>query len=104
MNAKTQKPVIPEPPARKRRLQMDVPTPTFAPDNLSTPSDSGTAGFQDMNFKVNPAFHKRFRLEATLRGMTMKELLEASFKAYLETNGGTMEAPRRDLIPGLDGF
>lgn len=37
-----------------------------------------------MNFKVTPAFHREFKIEAALRGMSMKELLEAAFKTYLE--------------------
>ena len=38
----------------------------------------------DLNFKVDPDFHRAFKTEATVRGMSMKELLEASFKAFLE--------------------
>ncbi len=38
----------------------------------------------DLNFKVDPDFHQSFKTEATLRRMSMKELLEASFKAFLE--------------------
>jgi hypothetical protein len=51
-----------------------------------------------MNFKVSPDFHRRFKLEATLRGRSMKELLEASFKTYLEQHGGSMERPATELI------
>ncbi len=40
----------------------------------------------DLNFKVDPDFHKLFKTQAIIRGMTMKELLEASFKAFLEAN------------------
>jgi hypothetical protein len=38
----------------------------------------------DLNFKVDPDFHQSFKTEATIRRMSMKELLEASFKAFLE--------------------
>ncbi len=40
----------------------------------------------DLNFKVDPDFHQSFKTEATIRRMSMKELLEASFKAFLEFN------------------
>ena len=40
----------------------------------------------DLNFKVDPDFHQSFKTEATIRRMSMKELLEASFKAFLESN------------------
>ena len=40
----------------------------------------------DLNFKVDPDFHRAFKTEATVRGMSMKELLEASFKAFLGSN------------------
>ena len=40
----------------------------------------------DLNFKVGPDFHQAFKTEATIRRMSMKELLEASFKAFLEFN------------------
>jgi hypothetical protein len=40
----------------------------------------------DLNFKVDPDFHQSFKTEATVRRMSMKELLEASFKAFLEFN------------------
>lgn len=87
---------VPPPPSRKPRLIAPPPAPEQAPENLSKPSDSTTLA--DLNFKVAPAFHRRFKLEALVRGMTMKELLEACFYAYLENNGGTMEKPRPDLI------
>ncbi len=40
----------------------------------------------DLNFKVDPDFHRSFKTKATTRGMSMKELLEASFRAFLESN------------------
>lgn len=84
------------PPPRKSRLAAPPPPPQEAPDHLSTPSDE--SALQDLNFKVAPKFHRRFKTEAVLRGMSMKELLEASFQAYLREHGGTTERPREDLI------
>lgn len=85
------------PPSGRRRLP-EPPKPDSAPDNLGTPTDEGFETFQNLNFKVPPAFHRRFRLEATLRQLSMKALLEASFQCYLDTNGGTLTAPKADLI------
>ena len=45
-------------------------------------------GLQDMNFKVHPAFHRQFKMTAAAQGMSMKELLEASFQAWKEAQSG----------------
>lgn len=87
---------VPPPPPRKSRLAAPPPEPTNAPDNLSKPSDAGVTA--DMNFKVSPSFHRRFKLEALVRGLSMKDLMEACFQAYLEKNGGTMDSVRSDLL------
>lgn len=96
MNTTSKK--IAPPPLRKSRLNIPAPMLEVTPDNLSKPSDSGATTYMDMNFKVEPAFHKRFKTEATLRGLTMKDLLEASFKLYLEQNGGTIERVSPELF------
>jgi hypothetical protein len=36
----------------------------------------------DLNFKVDADFHRLFKIEATAMGVSMKELPEASFKAF----------------------
>lgn len=79
----------PPPPARATapRLQAPAPSPAKAPDNLTQPTDSGFSTFQDMNFKVDPAFHRKFKMEAVSRGLSMKDMLVASFNAYLEVHG-----------------
>lgn len=48
------------------------------PGNLGK-SDKDT---QDMNFKMDPAFHREFKLSAVKRGMKMNELLRAAFYHY----------------------
>ena len=99
MNKQTTKANVPPPPRQtKQRLMAAVPLPEKAPENLSKPTDAGTAGFVDLNFKVDETFHRRFKLEATVRGLSMKDLLIASFRSYLEQHGGTMEVPRTDLF------
>ena len=86
------------PPPRKMRFVTSVPVPDDIADNLSKPSDTGHLSFVDLNFKVSQDMHRRFKLEATLRGLSMKDLLEASFKCYLEAHGGTFNRPSDALI------
>jgi hypothetical protein len=79
------KSLVPPPPPRgpRRGLLVEVPKTVTTPDNLSTPN----SGLQDMNFKVPPDFHRAFKTAAVMRGMNMKELLEASFQCWVETYG-----------------
>ena len=94
----SKKPNVPAPPGSLRRgLLVSVPTPTLTPDNLSRPA----AGLQDLNFKVENDFHRNFKLVATEKGMSMKELLEASFHAWVDRYGddrirALIRALRRD--------
>lgn len=41
----------------------------------------------DMSFKVPAKFHRRFKRTSSNWGMSMKELLEASFKEWVEKHG-----------------
>lgn len=50
-------------------------------------SDETNSGLQDMNFKVDPHFHTVFKTSASVSGLSMKELLEASFRAWVEKYG-----------------
>jgi hypothetical protein len=84
--------VAPPPP---RRL-VAPPAPIQAPDNL-TQANEGVVALQDMNFKVAPRFHTLFKGEAVMRGMSMKELLEAALKCYLDTHGSKLDPDRRML-------
>lgn len=77
--------IAPPPPKRASRLAVQPPLPLQAPDNLTKPTDQGK--LQDLNFKVSPDFHIQFKGEATLRGMSMKEFLEACFLCYTEKHG-----------------
>jgi hypothetical protein len=45
------------------------------------------AGLQDMNFKVDPEFHRAFKVASTMNGISMKELLDASFRAWIDRYG-----------------
>ncbi len=79
---------MPPPPAASQPVPVakrlpEVPKPVETPNNLSIGSD----GIRDLNFKVSPEFHLRFKTTATLWGMSMKELLEASYAAWVEKYG-----------------
>jgi predicted HicB family RNase H-like nuclease len=54
-----------------------------------------SVSLRDLNFKVEPKFHRNFKLVAALRGMTMKELLEKSFECWVEHNANDQV---RDLL------
>lgn len=84
--------VPPPPGARNRGIKAPVPVPHQTFDNLSRPN----SGLQDLNFKVSPDFHRAFKLSATMRGIPMKDLLEASFRAWLEIYG---DDAMRALLP-----
>lgn len=71
---------VPPPPRSRRGLISPIPASTETPDNLSVPS----SGLQDLNFKVDPVLHRAFKTVATYRGMSMKELLEASFRCWIK--------------------
>lgn len=42
------------------------------------------AALVDMNFKVPAPLRRRFKMEAALRQITMRELLERSFRCFIE--------------------
>lgn len=88
-------PKVAPPPPRKSRLAAAPPPPVEAPDNLTQPTDQGSGALQDMNFKVRPDFHTSFKGEAVLRGMSMKEFLEACYKCYLDVNGSKLDSQRQ---------
>ena len=85
------KPAVPPPPP-KRGLASALGSVTEikiqqapTPNNAAKPSDER---LKDLNFKVDEAFHLEFKMTASLRRLTMKELLEASFQAWKDKHGG----------------
>jgi hypothetical protein len=44
---------------------------------------------QDLNFKVDPDFHKRFKIEAVKRGLSMREMLEQMAKDWWREHPAT---------------
>ncbi len=82
------KPQVPPPPSRQRRgIIAEIPKPDQSENNLSKPN----SGLQDMNFKMDIDFHQEFKMAAVKRKMTMKELLEASFRCWVEHYGDKTE-------------
>ncbi|OCP21925.1 MULTISPECIES: hypothetical protein [unclassified Ensifer] len=58
--------------------------PTFTANNM----DEKT--LRDLNFKVDPEFHARFKMTAAAAGLSMKDLLEEAFHAWIQSR----QAPR----------
>jgi hypothetical protein len=71
----------------RERLQINIPDAKSIGDNLTKPTDD----IVDLNFKIPESFHRRFKAEATLRGISMRELLESSFKCFTEVHGSTVD-------------
>lgn len=42
---------------------------------------------KDLNFKVDPSFHRAFKTASAMSGLSMKELLEASLHAWIDVHG-----------------
>ncbi len=77
----------------QKRTKSYLPTPpTVAPNN--TPK----AARLNLNFKVPAFFHRRFGLEAKLRGISQVDLLFMMMDTYFEKYGGTVEAPAANLL------
>lgn len=45
-------------------------------------SYAATGETQDLNFKVAPDFHRKFKAQAALRRLSMREMLEAAANEY----------------------
>jgi hypothetical protein len=60
------------------------------------PVVEGHLGFVDLNFKVNPNFHQRFRVEAGYARLPLKKLMIESFEAWLKVRGKVLEEDERD--------
>lgn len=64
-----------------RLSDQEPPAVELAPTNLI---ERPSAGLKDLNFKVDPQFHQRFKVEAASRGMSMVDLLKAAFWNYVQ--------------------
>lgn len=83
---------VPPPPSRSR-LVAPPPVTTMTPDNLSQQEK-----WTDLNFKVDATFHRQFKTTATIWGMSMKDLLEASFKFWVQHHGA-MPPNAQEMFP-----
>lgn len=96
-NPKDDKLAVPPPPRSRVSRGLQAPPPPAAPQTTDAPNlAQANSGAQDMNFKMDPAFHRAFKATASMRNMAMKELLEASFRTWVEINGNDVE---KQLLP-----
>lgn len=81
---------VPSPPRKTKSRLMDMlpEAPPQASDNLTKPN---AEKLKDLSFKVDEAFHREMKAAAANWGMSMKDLLTAAFKVWIDQNG---EAPR----------
>lgn len=80
---------VPAPP--RTRLNRGLPEAPKANEVQSTNLSTSNTGLQDMNFKMNADFHRAFKMTAAGRNMAMKEMLEASFRCWVDLNGTEQE-------------
>jgi hypothetical protein len=66
-------------PPPKRSTKGAPPTTDEALNNLAIPD---TGDLAPLNFKVEPSFRKEFKTYASRLGISMKELLDRSFREY----------------------
>lgn len=90
----------PPPKPRTNRLdflqQLPAAAEEKAPANLAMPSTTRAA---DLNFKVAEEFHRAFKAAATLKGISMKELLEEAFQLWAERND--LQHVAKDVAAGV---
>lgn len=88
------------PPKRKPRIadkaaSLAIPA---VPDNMSRSVEDRPAPggrLVDLNFKVNPRYHKRFRVEAALAEMSLKDVMIEAFEEWLAKRGKRLEDDER---------
>lgn len=56
--------------------------PAFTADNMDA------VKLRDLNFKVDPEFHTKFKMTAAASGKSMKELLEEAFDLWVDSRRG----------------
>ncbi|QIG75592.1 hypothetical protein EVC20_021 [Rhizobium phage RHph_Y2_17_1] len=76
------KAAIPKKPQPMKFLGALAEQPAFTADNMEE------VKLRDLNFKVDPEFHTRFKMTATAAGLSMKELLEQCFDAWTASRRG----------------
>jgi hypothetical protein len=69
------------PPPKRQNSKGTPPTPNDAGTSLDLPD---TGDLAPLNFKVEPAFRRDFKIYAARLGISMKELLDRCFREYQE--------------------
>jgi hypothetical protein len=69
------------PPPKRQGSKGQPPIPSEAGNSLEIPD---TGELVPLNFKVDSAFRREFKVYAVRSGISMRELLERSFRAYQE--------------------
>jgi hypothetical protein len=92
----TRAPVPPPPrkPSSRLTAALGEPSVTIKAVTLNNAAKPSDDRLKDLNFKVKEGFHVEFKTTASIRRMSMKELLEACFEAWKDKHGGIS----RDLI------
>lgn len=62
---------------------LEPPKITEAPANIV---ERPSSGYKDLNFKVDPALHQTFKLEAVKRGKSNVDLLKDAFWFYVKNH------------------
>jgi hypothetical protein len=69
------------PPPKRQSSKGTPPAPSGAGNSLDLPD---TGDLAPLNFKVEPAFRRDFKIYAAHLGISMKELLDRCFREYQE--------------------
>jgi hypothetical protein len=69
-------------------------------DYPKTKSGRDSSNLQDLNFKMEPAFCRGFKVTACMRGITMKQLFKMSFDCWVELHGDDQV---RSVLGGASG-
>lgn len=69
-----------KPPGSGSRLNIAPPAPENAPKNLDQPTEA----LVDFNFKIPESMHRKFKITAAMRGITMRELMMECWALYQE--------------------
>jgi hypothetical protein len=77
------KAAVPRKPQSMKFLGALAEQPTFVADNMEE-----VKLLRDLNFKVDPDFHARFKMTAAASGKSMKELLEECFAVWIASRKG----------------
>ena len=74
-------------PSKKKRVShlgaLETPIEVRAADNMKPKPE-----LRDLNFKVDPEFHLKFKMTATAAGLSMKEFVQECYEAWVDKQKG----------------